>query len=227
MKLRMLLVSTLALVASLASLPTYAYSTRVDAPTDCGGGGGNGWGNETTVNPATLSFNPGTVALTVIACTPISVSSTVQGSPDYQFSTAIMYGWGAAQVIDYGLATNANNAAAGIAGFTEWQFNYPGFGTCPASTASLTVGATTYKFTGAGGVGLCGAESTNDFIFNGTTLVGHLDTGGDGATLPQLQLGLPPGWSSGTITSVPEPDLFMLLALAVPAMLIARRKRAA
>ena len=225
MKLRNLLGATVALVASLASLPTYAYVTRVDAPIDCGGGGGTSWGNETTVNPATLSFNPGTTAGPVTACTPIDVSSTVQGSADYQFSTAIMYGWGGAQVIDYRLATNAVNATAGIAGFTEWQFNYPGSGTCLATTASLTVGATTYKFTGAGAVGLCGAESTNDFIFNGTTLVGHMDTGGGGVTLPQLQSGLPPGWS--TSTPVPEPDLFILLALAVPAMLIARRKRAA
>lgn len=122
-----------------------------------------------------------------------------------------------------GIQSGYGGNLTSVNGDYEVQFdydNYPlgGGATCPASHASLTWGGKTWLFTGAGGVGLCDLNSTNDFLFSNTgALLGYLDTSGN------LVHSAPPGWVSSV--SAPEPDTIALSAAAGVLMLLGLRRR--
>jgi len=108
-----------------------------------------------------------------------------------------------------------------VSGDYEMQFNYDnygGSGPCPATRASLTWGGHSWVFTGAGGVGLCDLNSTNDFLFSSSgTLLGYLNTSGS-----LVAHSPPPGW-----VSAPEPGTLGLGATGLVLMLLLRQGRRA
>jgi hypothetical protein len=125
-----------------------------------------------------------------------------------------------------GLQSGYTGGLTNVTGDYEVIFNYDNYPlssgqTCPASSASLTWDGHTWKFTGAGGVGLCDLNSTNDFLFSSTgSLLGYLNTSGS------LVAGVPPGWVAGSV-STPEPDTLALSAAAGVLMLLGLRRRRA
>ena len=166
-----------------------------------------------TFDNGTTRFNtwidPAAQSQSVVESQPLSNLSGLISQVDVYLLTGLQPGYS-------GNLTN-------VTGDYELQFNYDNYGggPCPASHASLTWGGGTWSFTGAGGVGLCDLNSTNDFLFSSTgSLLGYVNTSGS------LVSGTPPGWVAGSV-STPEPGTLALWPAAALLMLLARRWRPA
>jgi hypothetical protein len=192
-------------------------------------------------NTSALAFNPGlTGKVDVCTFSGTTVDDQEIGVGPFEADVATVYSWdggnaganwqSSVQVAVYTLDGNdgSGNPTSLVAnGDTEFAFNYiNGNGTCLvsalASTPTLTFDKKTYRFTGAGGAGICDAASTSDFVFSPTGYVGWIN---DDSMLETK--GLPPGWSPAS-TSVPEPDSFALALIGgflAAAFTLTRRRR--
>jgi hypothetical protein len=223
------LACALGLMAGLFALPGYARGIGVDEDSSCSvevsqpvslavgsatpGLGGNAYGN--CVVDAAAGVTPGVSGNYTLSLWNWAVGAppTIVGQPLSDLDNL-------GQVAQFTLTSGT------YSGDYEIQFNYAdyvlGSTTCAESSASLTWGGATYKFTGAGagGAGLCGV--TDDFLFSenaGVWSVDGVDSTGAVAAGP------PAGWALASAgNSVPEPDAFVLLAGAALLMLLPLRK---
>lgn len=206
-----------ALVMVLSGLTvTHARGIRVDDPAN---GGGDSW-VATSGEPSPSAFQPGGTSGGPVGIYEDTVPSELYGFlPDPPlfdgFTTGYMYNWGSpidAQVVLYTGTDDGTQQVCDDAGdpcstpasgsdVTEIDFNY---NSCVLGGA-LTWDGATYKNTSAA------STCDNAFIFVDGVLYGSA----------------PPGWTSATSTSVPEPGTFALLAFAgLPILLLTLHHKA-
>jgi hypothetical protein len=246
MKLRILTVVALGLVAALIAPSGFTKGIAVDGNIYCPSSSLLSTSAGPISLGGSNSANPGVTGLPVWACTDTMAADT--GAIEYftfNSSTSVFNTWidptaqstavvesqplsnlsglisqvGVYQLT--GLQSGYGGNLTSVSGDYEVQFNYDNYGgsPCPASHASLSWGGGKWTFTGAGGVGLCDFNSTNDFLFSSSgSLLGYVNTAGS------LMSGLPPGWVAGSPVSTPEPDTLALGGAAALLMLLARNR---